>query len=165
MNSETNAKIKMIKNLGPKFFILRVLIGSLFVVIGITKIMEPYQNFLYVVQGYEILPAMLENIVARVFPWIELFLGLFLVLGLWLKWVLRAFVLMIMTFIGIISQALIRKLPLEYCGCFGGLFSSDIHHTLILDICLLLLTIVLLRGVVEYTSFWSLDKYFLKSEK
>lgn len=164
MNSETSVKAKIIKNLGLKFFVLRVLIGSLFVVIGITKIMEPYQNFLYVVQGYEILPAMLENIVAQVFPWVEFFLGLFLILGLWLKWVLRAFLLMMIAFIGIISQALIRKLPLEYCGCFGGLFSSDIHHTFILDVCLLLLIITLLRGM-EHTLFWSLDKYFLKSEK
>ncbi len=164
MNSKISGKTKVIKNLGPKFFVLRILIGSLFVVIAVTKIMEPYQNFLYVVQGYEILPSMLENIVARIFPWVELFLGLFLILGLWLKWTLRAYLLMMVTFIGIISQALIRKLPLETCGCFGGLFASDIRHTFILDVCLLLLMISLLRGV-EHTSFWSLDKYFLKSEK
>lgn len=164
MSAEIPAKSQVMRSLGPKLFVLRILIGSLFVVIGVTKIMEPYQNFLYVVQGYEILPAMLEDIVARVFPWIELFLGLFLVLGLWLKWVLRAFVVLMVAFIGIISQALIRKLPLEYCGCFGGLFSSDIQHTLIMDICLLLLMISLLHGV-EHASFWSLDKYFLKAEK
>ncbi len=164
MNLETQKKPKEIKNLGFKFFILRVVIGGFFIAVGLDKIIEPYQNFLYVVQGYKIFPEILEEIVARVFPWMELFLGLFLVLGLWLKWTLRSFLLIVSAFILIILQALIRRLPIEFCGCFGGLFSSEIHHTLLLDFFLWIFLFSLLRGI-EHASFWSLDKYFLKSEK
>ncbi len=164
MSLDQRANVKIPKNLGFRFFVLRVLIGGFFVAIGIDKLLEPYQNFLYVVQGYKLFPAILEEMVARIFPWIEFLLGLFLVLGLWLKWILRSFLLIVFTFILIISQALIRKLPIDSCGCFGGLFSSDIHQTLILDFFLWLFFWMLLRGL-EHSSFWSLDKYFLKSEK
>lgn len=143
---------------------LRVLIGVFFVVIAVDKLFEPYQNFLYAVQGYSIFPAILEEIVARVFPWVELFLGLFLILGLWLKWTLRSFLVIVFLFILIIVQALVRGIQLDTCGCFGGLFAAEIHQTLIVDGSLLLFFGMLLRRLEE-TSFWSLDQYFVKSEK
>lgn len=152
------------KSLGFRFFVLRVLIGVFFVVISVDKLFEPYQNFLYAVQAYSIFPAILEEIVARVFPWVELFLGLFLILGLWLKWTLRSFLVMVFLFILIISQALVRGLALDTCGCFGGLFSAEIHQTLIVDFSLLLFFVMLLRRIEE-ASFWSLDQYFSKSEE
>ena len=70
--------------------VLRILVGSIFVVSGFEKAIGPYQNFLYVVQSYEFLPTTLEEIVARALPWIEIFLGVFLISGLWLKWMLRS---------------------------------------------------------------------------
>lgn len=143
---------------------LRVLIGIFFVVIAVDKLFEPYQNFLYAVQGYSIFPAILEEIVARVFPWVELFLGLFLILGLWLKWTLRSFLVIVFLFILIILQALVRGIQLDTCGCFGGLFAAEIHQTLIVDVSLLLFFGMLLRRLEE-TSFWSLDQYFAKSEE
>ncbi len=152
------------KNGGVQFFIFRFIIGGFFIAVGLDKIIEPYQNFLYVVQGYQLFPEMLEEIVARVFPWMELLLGLFLVLGLWLKWTLRSFLLIVSSFILIILQALVRRLPIEFCGCFGGLFSSEIHHTLMLDMFLWIFLFGMSRSL-EQASFWSLDKFFLKSEK
>ncbi len=155
---------KFSKSLGLRFFVLRVLIGIFFVVIAVDKLFEPYQNFLYAVQGYSIFPAILEEIVARVFPWVELFLGLFLILGLWLKWTLRSFLVIVFLFILIILQALVRGIQLDTCGCFGGLFAAEIHQTLIVDVSLLLFFGMLLRRLEE-TSFWSLDQYFAKSEE
>ena len=149
-------------NLKYKLFALRLLVGGFFVWVGVDKVMEPQQNFLYVIQGYQIFPEFFEGIIAVIFPWIELFMGIFLLLGLWTKWVLRAYLLVIFAFILIICQALIRKLPIKFCGCFGGLFSSDIQNTLIFDICLWALVYIMLR-VSDKMGFFSLDKYF--SEK
>jgi hypothetical protein len=149
-------------NLKYKLFVLRLLVGGFFVWVGVDKVMEPQQNFLYVIQGYQIFPELLEGIIAVTFPWIELLMGIFLVLGLWTKSVLRAFLLVIFAFILIICQALVRKLPIKFCGCFGGLFSSEIQHTLLFDICLFFLVYLMLRGY-EHMGFCSLDKYF--SEK
>lgn len=146
-----------------KMFILRLLFGAFFIWVASDKVLSPYQNFLYVVQGYQLFPDPIEELVAIIFPWIELCLGVLLVLGLQIKWVLRCFILIISSFILIIAQALIRKLPIEFCGCFGGLFSSKIQHTLLIDIGLWILAMLMLYSL-EKTSFCSLDRYFSKTK-
>ena len=67
------------------FGILRILIGILFVVSGFMKLMQPYQNFLLTVHSYEILNGLVAEWFAKVMPWAEFFLGVFLILGLWLR--------------------------------------------------------------------------------
>ena len=105
----------------------------------------------------------LEKVVALVMPWLELFLGVFLLLGFYLKWTLRGVLVMLAAFIFIVSQALIRKLPIDECGCFGGLVSLPLHGVLIMDGTLLFLTGLLLYKI-KSTSFLSLDNYLLKKE-
>lgn len=145
-----------------KFFVIgRILIGCLFIVSGFEKLIGPYQNFLYVVQSYEFLPTLLEEMVARTLPWIELFLGVFLVVGLWLKWALRSIGMVIFLFILIVGQALLRKLPIDECGCFGGLISLPLYAVLIFDSMLFLLTGVLLKQE-KCINIFSLDQYFRK---
>ena len=145
-----------------KFFVIgRILIGCLFIVSGFEKLIGPYQNFLYVVQSYEFLPTLLEEMVARTLPWIELFLGVFLVVGLWLKWALRSIGMVIFLFILIVGQALLRKLPIDECGCFGGLISLPLYAVLIFDSMLFLLTGALLKQEKRINIF-SLDQYFRK---
>ena len=145
-----------------KFFVIgRILIGCLFIVSGFEKLIGPYQNFLYVVQSYEFLPTLLEEMVARTLPWIELFLGVFLVVGLWLKWALRSIGMVIFLFILIVGQALLRKLPIDECGCFGGLISLPLYAVLIFDSMLFLLTGVLLKRE-KCINIFSLDQYFRK---
>lgn len=139
--------------------IVRVVLGVFFIVSGFEKLIGPYQNFLYIVQSYEIFGTFLENIAARLVPWIELFFGIFLVVGLWVKWILRGLLILIALFIGIVAQALIRNLPIIECGCFGSLISLPLHGTLILDCILLFLTGLLLAKEV-LTSAFSLDRYF-----
>ena len=65
------------------FPILRIIMGLFFLIVSTDTLLQPYQNFLYIVQNYQLFPPFLEEIVARVVPWIEFFLGLFLILGLW----------------------------------------------------------------------------------
>jgi len=141
------------------FAVIRILIGCLFVVSGFEKLIGPYQNFLYVVQSYEFLPTLIEDIVARVLPWIELFLGVFLIFGLWLKWTLRSTLILFLMFILIVGQALLRGLPIDECGCFGGLISIPLAGVMILDSTLFLITGVLIKQK-RHTSFFSLDQYF-----
>jgi len=141
------------------FVIIRILIGCLFVVSGFEKLIGPYQNFMYVVQSYEFLPTILEEVVARILPWGEFFLGVFLVFGLWLKWTLRLTLTLIVMFILIVGQALLRKLPIDECGCFGGLVSLPLYGVLIFDSMLLLLTSLLLK-YKNRTNILSLDGYF-----
>lgn len=141
------------------FVVIRVLTGCLFVISGFEKLIGPYQNFLYVVQNYEFLPIVLEEIVARILPWGELFLGVFLVFGLWLKWALRSTLILFLMFVCIVGQALLRKLPIDECGCFGSLISLPLVAVLMFDSMMLLLTGLLMKKE-ERAGLFSLDRYF-----
>ena len=143
------------------FVIIRILVGLVFVISGAEKLIGPYQNFLYVVQGYELLPSAFEEIVARVFPWIELLLGVFVCLGLWLRPALRGVIMMIITFLIVVSQALIRQLPISDCGCFGELAAFPLPVVAGIDSVLLALTVTLLIKYKKAIQF-SLDQCFDK---
>lgn len=92
-------------------------------------------------------------------PWLELFVGIFLVLGLWLPWTLKAAMGLFLGFILVVAQALIRHLPITKCGCFGELISVPLPVILMMDSSLLLITGILLLKK-EKTNMLSLDNYF-----
>src|SRR3989338_6093438 len=141
------------------FVITRILVGGLFLFSGASKLIEPYQNFLYVVQSYEVFPPFLAEISAHVVPWVEMFLGLFLVLGLYLPWVLRALLLFIASFIAIVGQAIIRNLPIKECGCFGEFLSLPLQAVIGFDTTMFL-TVIYLLFKESKTAQLSLDQYF-----
>jgi hypothetical protein len=137
------------------------LVGALFVVSGGEKLLSPYQNFLYIIEQYQIVHGLVAEMAARILPWIEFFLGIFLLLGLWLNIALRGMLGLIAFFIVMLAQAMIRHLPLDECGCFGSLISFPLPVTLSLDIFLLVLTFVLLRRMKD-TRLLSLDHWYHK---
>jgi uncharacterized membrane protein YphA (DoxX/SURF4 family) len=141
------------------FILLRIFIGSVFMVSGLGKLLSPYQNFLYVIQAYQLLPSWGEVLVAQVFPWIELLVGSFVVLGLWTSWSLRGALVLFGIFVVVVGQALIRGLPLESCGCFGDWIHLKPQTVIIMDSVGLLLTSLLLRNISQTKKF-SLDSYF-----
>lgn len=141
------------------WILLRIIIGSIFIFSGLGKLLSPYQNFLYVVQAYQLLPSGGEVLVARIFPWIELFVGLFVLLGLWTSWVLRAALVLFGILVVVVGQALIRGLPLESCGCFGEWLHLKPQTVIIMDSASLWVTSLLLRNISQTKKF-SLDSYF-----
>jgi uncharacterized membrane protein YphA (DoxX/SURF4 family) len=141
------------------YTILRIIIGSIFLVSSLGKLLAPYQNFLYVIQAYQVLPSWGEVLAAQIFPWIELFVGVFVLLGLWTPWALRGALVLFGFFVVLLGQALLRGLPLESCGCFGEWIHLKPQTTMIMDSASLLLTFLLLRGGSRTKKF-SLDSYF-----
>ncbi len=144
------------------FVILRIMIGGLFVFSGVEKLLHPYQNFLYVIQSYQCFDATIEELAARVVPWVEFLTGAFLILGLWSRWALRSALVLFVCFILIVGQAIIRKLPIDKCGCFGEGLSLPLPAVLSLDTFLTLVTLVLLFRIQQSSAF-SLDRYFERS--
>ncbi|MBI5415703.1 MAG: DoxX family protein [Candidatus Omnitrophica bacterium] len=140
------------------FILLRVLVGTLLVVSGLEKLVSPYQNFLYVIQNYALLPPFWEELGARAWPWVEFFLGVFLVLGFWLRWVLRGVMATFAVFIFVVGQALVRHLPVTECGCFGDLISFPLPVVITFDTALLAVTGALYYRLRETSSF-SLDQH------
>ncbi len=145
------------------FVILRILIGTVFVVSGIEKLISPYQNFLYVIESYEVIPAFLELFVAQVFPWIELILGLFIVLGLWTRQALIGIICLLVVFMGVVSQAIVRDLPITECGCFGELLVLPLSVVVAFDLTMFMVVVWLLKNISK-TSCLSLDAYFTKND-
>jgi uncharacterized membrane protein YphA (DoxX/SURF4 family) len=142
--------------------LLRVIIGSIFIISSLGKLLSPYQNFLYVIQAYQLLPSWAEVLTAQAFPWIELIVGLFVTLGLWTSWGLRGALVLFGIFVVVVGQALIRALPLESCGCFGEWVHLRPQTVIIMDSASLLFVVLLLRNISLARKF-SLDSYFDKA--
>jgi putative oxidoreductase len=145
-------------------FILRIVVGLVFILSGSEKLLQPSENFLYVIRGYDVLPfAALENLVALIFPWVELILGCFLVLGLWLRVTLLGVWLCLMTFLSIVGQAIFRDLAISECGCFGDLVKLPLPTIMTFDSILFLITSFLFFAMTK-TRAWSLDQHFQRSK-
>ena len=113
---------------------LRVLLGSVFLVSGFEKLSSPAQNFAAVIEKYQILHGPAVMLFAQAMPWVELIFGALLVLGLWTRVSLLALWGMNTLFIGVLSSALLRKLQIDECGCFGESLSHSPPKMLAVDI-------------------------------
>ena len=96
-------------------YIVRLVLGVVFIYASYDKILDP-SKFARDISNYHIVPFGLENTVAIVLPWLELFLGIGIVLGIYIdgNTLLSAFLLLLFNFL--IFQAMVRGFNIE-CGC------------------------------------------------
>ena len=138
---------------------LRILIGILFLWSGFEKLVRNYENFILVVQSYKVLSDHGAVVVARVIPWVELALGIFLIVGFKIRASLIALWVLISAFIAVVGSALFRKLPIDDCGCFGDAVSFPLKGILIFDAALWALLLLMIVFHRVFSSF-SVDDYF-----
>ena len=141
-------------------FFIRLFLGVLFVVSGGEKAVSPSENFLYVIQAYQILPDFLARAAALVFPWVELFVGISILLGIWLDVGLKLLVVVSCSLIVMVGQAIVRSLPIDDCGCFGNLVHLPLRGVIILDVTVLAGTLFCLKNISQ-CRWLSLDNYFV----
>ena len=96
----------------------RLFLGIVLIYAGATKIGHPL-TAQRAVQAYEIFPDGLANTIGLALPFLEVILGVLLVLGLFTRPVAIVSTLLMVAFIIGISQAWARGLTID-CGCFGG---------------------------------------------
>ena len=127
-------------------FMARLILGGILVAAGGLKI-DNLQKSAMAVRSYEMLPIGVANFLGYALPWIEIGIGLLLVIGVavGISGLLGA--LTMFAFIIAISQAWARGLSID-CGCFGGGGAVDPEDTkylseIIRDIGLLALGIYL----------------------
>jgi putative oxidoreductase len=107
------------KSLGHRYllFFTRLVLGFIFVYASIEKISQP-EEFARAIANYHLLPTAAVNLAAVILPWVELLVGLFLILGL----LTRASSLLTISLLGLftiaIAISLARGLDIS-CGCFG----------------------------------------------
>lgn len=117
-------------------FVLRLVLGGVFVLAAVIKIMDP-ATFAADVHNYRMLPRPMIHPVAICLPWIELGAGVLLVLGVWRRAAALVIAILCTAFLVAIGQALARGLDV-HCGCFGTLAAGRIGwRNLALDLILL----------------------------
>lgn len=126
--------------------LLRCLVGGVFLYASFDKIQHP-DAFAQVVLGYRILPAALVVPFAVLLPWLELFAGGFLILGLLRRGSAAILLALLAVFLVAIGQAIARDIDIA-CGCFKASEGGErlAWETLARDIALMAGAIVVLRS-------------------
>lgn len=120
----------------PITAMIRVFLGALFLYSGFLKLVEPWQNFQTVIEAYRVIEGDPARWAAQALPWLEAVGGLYLLLGLYTRASAAALWGLNTALIAMIFQALVRKLPVGDCGCFGDALSVPLPTMLVIDIAL-----------------------------
>ncbi len=92
--------------------------AGIFIYASIDKIAHP-AAFAKDVYNYQILPDTLINLTALALPWLELFLGLCLLAGIWLPGAVLVVNALLVVFLAALLFNLARGLDVD-CGCFSS---------------------------------------------
>jgi hypothetical protein len=101
--------------------LISALLGGLLLLAGVPKLRD-HEGGLVAVQGYRLLPETGERVVATVLPYVEILLGVLLVVGLGAPFVPAAATILFLVFFAALSINLLRGRRELDCGCFtfGG---------------------------------------------
>ena len=136
----------------------QIALGAVFVAAAIPKIADP-PAFAHMIYNYRLVPGSFVNALALVMPWIELVVGLLLVLGVWRREAALVAAVLLLVFLGAIGWNLARGHAID-CGCFDVRSAgktpeqllSDMKWVLLRDVGLLLLAAQVLLATSPETS-------------
>lgn len=119
--------------------VFRWILGLIFIYASIHKIADPIA-FSETIYNYRILPDMLVNFLAIWLPWLELFAGLSLIIGIYIKGGALIISILSMAFAIVVGTALFRGLDIS-CGCFYAYDTEEIIEWTYMaqDLCLLIM--------------------------
>jgi uncharacterized membrane protein YphA (DoxX/SURF4 family) len=130
---------------------VRLLLGSIFILAAAGKIPEQ-ARFVDVVTQYGLLPWSLARAYGMILPWLELTIGIFLVLGFLSRLAAGTSILMIISFIVANGTAVYSHNDTE-CGCFGNIYYGTGYLTfiktsdaLVIDIVMVIMAFIILLG-------------------
>jgi len=122
---------------------VRLILGVIFIYASYDKILHP-KAFAEVVYNYQILPDGLINVTAIVLPWLEMLMGIFLIMGFWMPGTVIWCNTLLVVYIGALCFNLARGLDVN-CGCFSTTKGSTISiETILWDVAFLALSVYLL---------------------
>ena len=96
----------------------RVGLAAVFLIAGALKVGAP-QSSVQAVRAYRLLPDAAVTVVGWGLPFLEIALGLLMLLGIATRAVAVAGAALLLLFIAAVASAAARKLSID-CGCFGG---------------------------------------------
>jgi uncharacterized membrane protein YphA (DoxX/SURF4 family) len=98
--------------------VARLGLAAVFLVSGVLKAIDPDATYV-AVRAYDVLPKLGVALVAGVLPWLEIVIGLLLLVGIATRAVAVASAVLLLGFMVGVTQAWARGLSID-CGCFGG---------------------------------------------
>jgi len=98
--------------------VFRVVIGIVFIYAALPKIADPF-SFSVTIRNYQMIWPGITNLIAIILPWLELYTGLFLITGFYIRESSHILAVLTAGFIIALSSALIRGLDIG-CGCFSA---------------------------------------------
>jgi uncharacterized membrane protein YphA (DoxX/SURF4 family) len=137
---------------------VRLLAAAIWLVSGVSKLVDLSQ-FETQVHAYQLLPTALDAPFAYTLPFLEVGIGLYLLVGLLVRPVAVFACCLMAVFIVAMAQAWARGLSLD-CGCFGTLARERVGlGTILRDAALGIPTLVLAIWPARH---WSLDSAWLE---
>lgn len=96
----------------------RIFLGAVFAYAAYTKLRQPWELFALSIDSYRLLPSWAVIGVARALPWLELGIGVLLMLGFWKRTAATLATGLMVVFLAIMLRAYWGELNID-CGCFG----------------------------------------------
>ena len=145
-------------------FSLRLVLGAIFVVASIAKIQD-IPKFVSTVVSYGMLPDVLANLYGNIVPWVELFIGCALILGVFIRFSAAVLIPLILSFMAASSYAL-ANMAGGSCGCFGKFLTLSHPVSLTIDVIMLFAALILLLNKEkEFISIGQIvDRFHIKSK-
>lgn len=107
--------------------LIRIIVGGFFVIAGAAKLGQPTGFFSDQIESYGILAQSLVLPLAHVLPWLEIFSGLFFLVGLFSRWAAILLGGQLAIFSVVISSAMFRGAAPENCGCLPGVSETPMQ--------------------------------------
>lgn len=151
----SNNFVRFINNSCLSFFI-RILLGAIFVYASLDKIAHS-EVFAINIRNYQMIPPSFTNLLAVILPWLELYCGLALIIGFYLRGSAVITAGMLIIFIIALASATVRGFDID-CGCyktFEAVNTVGIRR-IIEDIVMLLMAV---QVFFADHSFLSLDRW------
>ena len=98
--------------------VLRIALGAILVYSAWSKLKDSWALFAMAVDSYQVLPLWGVQWVARTLPWVELLIGVLLILGRWMRVATVACSVLLLAFFGLMVRAHLKGMEIN-CGCFG----------------------------------------------
>jgi uncharacterized membrane protein YphA (DoxX/SURF4 family) len=98
--------------------VLRFTLAGVFLYAAWTKLRQPWLMFALSIDAYQLLPEWAVLTTARVLPWLELAIGLLLLVGIWLRYVSILAAAILGVFFAIMLLSFGKGMGID-CGCFG----------------------------------------------
>lgn len=121
---------------------LRIVVGGIFILSAVSKLLT-HTKFVEIVREYDLLPDVLASTYGNTLPWVELIVGVYLLLGIFRRPSVMVVFLMSISFMVANISSLVEGE--EHCGdCFGDVITLTANQAVILDVFILLAALMLI---------------------